>query len=172
MIGFMHCRWVQDAGGSVTAPQGLEVAPLVSYGGEDLAELCSGKTFKQCLDNSLQVCHISDSFARACAAWPCLLCVDDQPVIQLYLGYLTVTEQYLGYQVWTDLYCLGFWPVTELWCLCMIFFESDRWAGLVQVFVYSFKPLSAVLPCIQLSAQGFAVHDLFTSDDILLIDFP
>lgn len=80
MNGFMHCRWVLDAGGSVTAPEGIEVSPLISYGGEDLAELCSGKTFKQCLDNSLQVCHISDSFAEACAAQPCLLYQDHQPV--------------------------------------------------------------------------------------------
>ena len=83
MNGFMHCRWVLDAGGSVTAPEGIEVSPLISYGGEDLAELCSGKTFKQCLDNSLQVCHISDSFAEACAAQPCLLYQDHQPVSRL-----------------------------------------------------------------------------------------
>lgn len=60
----MQCRWVENAGGSVSAPEGIEVSPLVSYGGEGLAELCSGKSFQQCLDTSLQVCHIKSHLPR------------------------------------------------------------------------------------------------------------
>lgn len=45
----------------MTAPEGIEVSPLISYGGEGLDELCGSKTFQQCFDSSLQVCHISNS---------------------------------------------------------------------------------------------------------------
>lgn len=50
----LHQRWVQEAGGSVTGAEGVEVSPLVSYAGEGLADLCSGKTFQQGFDSSLQ----------------------------------------------------------------------------------------------------------------------
>lgn len=59
--GLLWCRWVQEAGGSVTGAEGVEVSPLVSYAGEGLADLCSGKTFQQGFDSSLQVCYISNT---------------------------------------------------------------------------------------------------------------
>jgi len=49
------CRWVEEAGGSVSSPEGIEVSPLVSYGGEGLDQLCKGKTFQSSLDGALQV---------------------------------------------------------------------------------------------------------------------
>jgi len=48
-------RWVKEAGGSVSSPEGIEVSPLVSYGGEGLDQLCKGKTFQSSLDGALQV---------------------------------------------------------------------------------------------------------------------
>ena len=35
-------RWVQDAGGCVLEGAMVEVSPLVSYSGEDLAARCTG----------------------------------------------------------------------------------------------------------------------------------
>lgn len=52
---FGMCRWVEEAGGSVSTPEGIEVSPLVSYGGEGLDQLCKGKTFQSSLDGALQV---------------------------------------------------------------------------------------------------------------------
>ncbi len=49
-------RWVEEAGGSVSSPEGIEVSPRVSYGGEGLDQLCKGKTFQSSLDGALQVC--------------------------------------------------------------------------------------------------------------------
>ncbi|KAL0052616.1 hypothetical protein WJX82_004822 [Trebouxia sp. C0006] len=50
----LHQRWVQEAGGSVNSPEGIEVSPRVSYGGEGLVQLCKGKTFQSSLDSALQ----------------------------------------------------------------------------------------------------------------------
>ena len=52
---FGMSRWVQEAGGSVNNPEGIEVSPRVSYGGESLVQLCKGKTFQSNLDSALQV---------------------------------------------------------------------------------------------------------------------
>lgn len=46
----LHRRWVEAAGGMVQAPNGVEVAPLVSYAGEGLETICQGKTFKEMFD--------------------------------------------------------------------------------------------------------------------------
>jgi len=52
---FGMSRWVEKAGGSVSSPEGIEVSPRVSYGGEGLDQLCKGKTFQSSLDGTLQV---------------------------------------------------------------------------------------------------------------------
>ena len=49
------CRWVEAAGGHVTTSQGIEVSPLVSYGGEGLQQLCEGQTLSASFDSKLQV---------------------------------------------------------------------------------------------------------------------
>ncbi len=48
------CRWVEDAGGHVECPEGVEVSPLVSYAGEGLEELCHDRTFTEPYDLALQ----------------------------------------------------------------------------------------------------------------------
>ncbi|DBA82806.1 hypothetical protein WJX77_012241 [Trebouxia sp. C0004] len=50
----LHQRWVEEAGGSVSSLEGIEVSPLMSYGGEGLDQLCKGKTFQSSLDGTLQ----------------------------------------------------------------------------------------------------------------------
>ena len=54
-------RWVQAAGGLVKLDgrhaQGVEVSPTVSYAGEGLQALCSGRTLHQAYDVFLQVPH-------------------------------------------------------------------------------------------------------------------
>ena len=41
----LHRKWIEAAGGTITGDGAVEVAGLVSYDGEGLQELCSGKTF-------------------------------------------------------------------------------------------------------------------------------
>ncbi|GAB4820374.1 hypothetical protein N2152v2_007420 [Parachlorella kessleri] len=50
----LHKSWVEAAGGSVECPEGVEVSPLVSYAGEGLEGLCSGKTFREQFSVHLQ----------------------------------------------------------------------------------------------------------------------
>lgn len=50
----LHRRWVEAAGGRVEGVSGVEVAPLVSYAGEGLEKICTGKTFKESFDIHLQ----------------------------------------------------------------------------------------------------------------------
>lgn len=49
----LHARWVRAAGGAVSS-QGVEVSPLVSYAGEGLGALCSGREFMELWDDRLQ----------------------------------------------------------------------------------------------------------------------
>ncbi|KXZ54652.1 hypothetical protein GPECTOR_4g718 [Gonium pectorale] len=50
----LHAGWVRAAGGAVAAAEGVEVSPLVSYGGEGLAALVAGKTYDSSLVPELQ----------------------------------------------------------------------------------------------------------------------
>lgn len=50
----LHKRWVEAAGGKVTAAPGVEVSPLVSYAGEQLEDLVKGKTYDNPLVAELQ----------------------------------------------------------------------------------------------------------------------
>ena len=38
-------RWIEAVGGVIPDGHAVEISPLVSYEGEDLARHCSGKTF-------------------------------------------------------------------------------------------------------------------------------
>ena len=57
----LACSWVEAAGGSVECPEGVEVSPLVSYAGEGLEGLCSGKTFREHFSVHLQVSGTADA---------------------------------------------------------------------------------------------------------------
>jgi len=54
----LHKGWIEAAGGVVKiskgSPDGLEVSPLLSYGGEGLDHLCYRKTFRSAYDVMLQ----------------------------------------------------------------------------------------------------------------------
>lgn len=68
----LHSGWVAAAGGSVTAPGGVEVSPLVSYAGEGLEGRCGGRVFAQPLEPSLQD-GAADGPKRGWAV-PCTIC--------------------------------------------------------------------------------------------------
>ncbi|KAG2434619.1 hypothetical protein HXX76_007514 [Chlamydomonas incerta] len=50
----LHAGWVRAAGGAVTCEQGVEVSPLLSYGGEGLGPVVSGKSYDSPWADELQ----------------------------------------------------------------------------------------------------------------------
>lgn len=47
-------RWVEEQGGIIGCDEGVEVAPLVSYSGENLESIVDGQTFAEPYDLALQ----------------------------------------------------------------------------------------------------------------------
>lgn len=41
----LHVGWVKAAGGAVACAEGVEVSPLLSYGGEGLGQVVGGKSY-------------------------------------------------------------------------------------------------------------------------------